>query len=257
MLTMTGGHGSQIRRLVDGVDSATRQTRECIAQGADFIKVMATGGVVTRGVSPEQTALQPEELAAITRAAHDAGKLVTAHVTGAQGARNAITAGIDTLEHAMHIDADIAALAAEHNVSVVPTLCATAAMSAHLGELPGWMAEKIPPVRQLHHTSFRHVVEAGLLVGTGTDGGTPFNQHGSIADELECMVELGIDPAAALRAATIASARIVGREHEIGSLAAGKSADLALIAGDPAASIPALRQIRAVYYAGKLVHSTK
>lgn len=118
------------------------------------------------------------------------------------------------------------------------------------------MAEKIPPLRQLHHASFGYVVEAGLPFGTGTDGGTPFNPHGSINEELECMVELGISPAAALQAATISSARIVGRERDIGSLEAGKNADLVLVAGDPAASISAMREIRAVYHAGDLVHAT-
>ncbi|WP_162795682.1 metal-dependent hydrolase family protein [Nonomuraea lactucae] len=250
VLTMTGGHGHQVGVEIDGVDAATKATRAEIAAGADFIKVMSTGGIVTKGVTPEQAALQVEEIRAIVRAAHDAGRRVTAHATGLLGARNAVLAGVDSIEHGYQLDDEVVRMAAERGVMLVPTLVVPTSMTEHMDRLPSWMAEKIPPQRERQRASFKRAIGAGVGIAAGTDGGTPFNPHGSLHREIELMVEYGLTPAQALTAATLGSARNVGRDSEIGSLTAGKRADIVLVGGDPLADISQVRSVRRVYVRG-------
>jgi imidazolonepropionase-like amidohydrolase len=250
VLTMTGGHGHQVGVEVDGVDAATRATRRELTNGAHFIKVMSTGGIVTKGVTPEQAALTVEEMAAIVRAAHDAGKRVTAHATGLAGAKSAMLAGVDSLEHGYQLDEEAVALAVERGVHVVPTLVVPESLARNVERVPPWMAEKIPPQRARQVASIRLALAAGVVLATGTDGGTPYNEHGGLPREIELLVEIGMTPAEALTAATLTAATTVGMESTIGSITPGKRADLVLVAGDPLADVTAVRAVRHVFARG-------
>ncbi|MEV7606000.1 amidohydrolase family protein [Paenarthrobacter sp. NPDC089322] len=255
MLTMTGGHGSQIGRLVDGVDSAILQTRQALSKGADFIKLMATGGIVTKGVQPGQTALMPEELGAIVRTAHHAGKKVTAHATGLEGARNAVEAGVDSLEHGVELDESLCQRMVQSGTMLVPTLSATNQLLAKADLLPEWMKEKALRAWGNHERSFRTAHEAGVRLAAGTDGGTPYNPHGSIAQEMALLVSLGLTPAEALSSATKGSAQAVGMDSQIGSITEGLIADLIMVKGDPTADIHALNKPECVIQNGTISYT--
>jgi imidazolonepropionase-like amidohydrolase len=252
MLTMTGGHGWQIGRIVDGVDSATRGARAEIAEGADFIKLMATGGVVTKGVQPEQVTLQPEEIAAIVRAAHEAGRRVTAHSTGAQGTKNAIRAGIDSIEHGVNLDDEAVSMLLEQGTILVPTLLAVRRIVARRDSVPAWMAEKAIAAQALHEHSIRLAVERGVRIAAGTDAGTPFNPHGSLPDEVQALTDVGLTPGAALAAATLGGARNLGIANVTGTIEPGKAADIVLLDGDPTVDLAVLRSPSQVIVRGRI-----
>ena len=133
---MTGGHGHFIGREADGVDAVRRAVRVEIKEGADFIKVMATGGVLTAGVDPNNIALLPEELAVVAQEAHNSGRRVTTHAIGNAGIRNALLAGIDSIEHGMHLDDPTLELALDRGAFLVPTLLAVSRIVRDTGPGP-------------------------------------------------------------------------------------------------------------------------
>jgi imidazolonepropionase-like amidohydrolase len=245
VITMTGGHGYFIGREADGADAVRAATRAEIKEGAHFIKAMATGGVLTPGVTPTQTALQPDELEAVAREAHNSGRRAACHAIGNAGIKNAVRAGIDSIEHAYYLDDEALELMIDHSTYIVPTLLAGHQIVANgqAGRVPPWITEKSLASAEHHRESFAAAVKSGLKIAAGTDAGTPFNPHGDLAAELKLMVDYGLSPADAIVAATRNAAENVGLLGDTGTVEVGKRADLILVDGDPTADISCLSRV--------------
>jgi imidazolonepropionase-like amidohydrolase len=247
VITMTGGHGYFVGREADGPDEVRKATRAEIKAGAAVIKIMATGGVLTPGVSPTQTALLPDELDAAARAAHDSGRRITTHAIGRAGIHNALQAGIDSVEHGFYFDDELLELAIDRGVFLVPTMLAVDGIISNVARgIPAWAVEKAEAEAGQQRTSFAAAVSSGMRIAAGTDAGTPFNPHGAFARELALMVEHGLSPMQTLVAATSAAAENLGLAHEIGTLTVGKLADLILVDGDPVTDITATGRVALV-----------
>src|SRR3954454_15835756 len=254
VITMTGGHGHFIGRQADGPWGIAAAVRAELKEGADFIKIMSTGGVLTKGVSPLQTALHVEELAAAVAEAHNAGKRITSHAIGGQGVKNAILAGLDSIEHACFMDDEAIQLALDHGTVIVPTLIAVRRIADNGDTLPQWMYEKVMLEAEASERSFRAAVAAGVTIGCGTDAGTPYNPRSELPGELELMVEFGMSPTQVLVSATSTNAMNFGVSSDRGTVEEGKLADLLLVDGDPTRDITAVRNVALVLKGGALAH---
>jgi imidazolonepropionase-like amidohydrolase len=237
-----GGHARFIGQEVDGPEQVRKAVREQIEAGAEVIKVIASGGVLTPGTSPHQAQMTLEELRSAVEEAARAGRKVAAHAHGAAGMKNAIGAGVHSIEHATLMDEEAANLMQSHRVYMVPTLSAlatTAACRRGCG-IPDSALEKAKAMTKHHQASFRAAHRRGLLIAMGTDAGTPFNAHGDNAQELERMVAYAMSPMEAILASTSAAARLLGIEDQAGTIARGKEADLLVIDGNPLHNIALL-----------------
>jgi imidazolonepropionase-like amidohydrolase len=252
-IAMTGGHGHWMALEVDGVDAVIAAVRTQVKAGADVIKLMVTGGVLTPGGIPGTPQMLPEEIAAAIRVAHRAGRRVCGHAEGAEGVRDAVNAGIDSIEHGYFIEDDpLFATMREHPTRVVPTLVAYAAILEQRDQLPPESVANAERAIERHRESFRYALAAGVPITMGSDAGTPGNPHGQNWKEIAHMVGQGMAPAAALQASTIEAARLLGLD-DVGRIATGYVADLVAIDGDPLADITALEHVRMVWRAGRPV----
>ena len=257
VITMTGGHGHFIGREADGPDGVRQATRAEIKAGAHFIKAMATGGVLTPGVVPTQTALQQDELEQVAREAHNAGRRAACHAIGNEGIKNAIRAGIDSIEHGFYLDDEALELAVDRGTVLVPTLIAVNQIvnNGKTGAMPDWVVEKAESESGHHRDSFTAAVKSGMKIAAGTDAGTPFNLHTYLAQELALMVEYGLRPMDAIVAVTRNAAENLGIAPETGTLAVGRLADVIVIDGDPIADITAVGRVRFVMKDGKVARN--
>jgi imidazolonepropionase-like amidohydrolase len=255
---MTGGHARFIGREADGPVEVVAAVREQLASGADVIKFIASGGVLTPGTSPDSAQMTPEELEAGMAEARRAGRRVAAHAHGAEGMKNAIRAGAHSIEHATLMDDEAAALMQEQGVFMVPTLSALAT-TADCGltcGIPEPAVLKARTMRARHEASFKRAHRSGIPIAFGTDAGTPFNHHGENAQELDRMVALGMSQMEAIVAATASAARLLDIEHLVGTIEVGKQADLVIVDGNPLKKISLLRdrdRIMGVMQAGRFV----
>jgi imidazolonepropionase-like amidohydrolase len=258
VVCMTGGHGSWIGREADGPDEVRRAVREQLKAGADCIKFIATGGVMTPGVQPGQQQLSEEELRAGIEEAHKAGRTTAAHAHGTAGIKAAVLAGIDSIEHGSFMSDETIELMKQHGTFFSATLCsAYGFLSAPPNTVADWALTKAKQVSVALDDSFRRAYQAGVRLVLGTDAGTPFNRHGDNAREMALMVKLGADPLDALRAGTRNGAELLGKLDRLGTLEPGKAADLVLAQGDVVADISRLcnpSNIALVVQAGRIVH---
>lgn len=251
-LTAPGGHIPYLGRVEQGVEAMARAAAEELAAGAGGIKLVATGGVLTRGVPIGDVAYDEDELAAASRVARDAGAWVAAHVIGLEGTKRAVRAGATTIEHATFVDEEAVGLIRQHGVVTVGTLSAIHAIVRHgrAGGVPEESVLKAESVLDVHTDSLRRVVAAGLPIATGTDAGTPFNPHGGVAAEARLLVqELGVSALEAFRAATVGAARCLSRD-DLGRLVPGGPGHLVVVEGDPRDDVTALERVRAVVWGG-------
>ena len=244
-------------READGAWDAVKAVREQVAAGADVIKLMATGAVLAPGHErPGAAQLSAVELRAIVEAAHGLGVPVAAHAHGIDGIRAAVDAGVDTIEHGTHLHEDraVARAMAKRGVFLVPTLKALAYIADPPGPgIPDEIVAKARERRADRDATFRAAMEEGVPIAMGTDAATPFNRHGENAEELGLMVELGLTAGQSIASATSTAARAI-HSADVGELAAGKYADLAIWDGDPLADIAVLRSPpRAVFLSGTRV----
>jgi imidazolonepropionase-like amidohydrolase len=238
MICMTGGHGHWLGgREADGVDECRKAAREQLKNGADFLKIMATGGVLTRGSDPDAYQLEIEEMRAIVHEAHKVGKKTAAHAINSAGVINAVKAGIDTVEHASRADEEAIKLMAEHEVPMAVTI-SSAAQEVSKG--PDWIREKATPNLKGKKTIIEYAKKVGARIILGTDAGTPYNEHGENAHEFEFMVDRGLSIEEAVRAGTGYAAEALGIAHEVGTVEAGKRADLVVVDGNPLIDISVL-----------------
>jgi imidazolonepropionase-like amidohydrolase len=252
---MTGGHGSWLGREADGADDVRKAVREQLKAGADVIKIIATGGVMTPGVEPGSPQLTLEEMRAAVDEARKAGRLAAAHAQGASGIADAVEAGITTIEHGIFLTEEIIASMKRKGVFLVPTLAAPAAISTGglAAGIPDFMVRKSDAVMPHHIASFQRAAEAGVRIAAGADSGTPLNLHGSLLPELELMVKHGMTPLEAIRSATSVAAEALGLGGETGRVAPGYAADLLAVAGEPAERIGALADVRLILARGAVV----
>jgi imidazolonepropionase-like amidohydrolase len=254
---MTGGHGNFIGREADGPDDVRKAVREQLKAGADVIKLIATGGVMTSGVEPGSPQLTLEEMRAAVEEATKAGRRTAAHAQGSTGIADAVEAGITTIEHGIFLTDEIIAAMKRKGVFLVPTLAAPAAISAGglAAGIPDYMVRKSDAVVAAHVASFRRAHHAGARIAAGADSGTPLNFHGSLLPELELMVKYGMTPLEVVHSATSVAADALGLAGETGRVAEGYAADLLAVAGQPAERIGALGEVRLVLARGAMIKS--
>lgn len=251
VLCMTGGHGWPIGRAVDSPWDARKAVREQMWAGADCIKLIATGGVLTKGAVPGNAQLTPDELSSAIEEAHRHGLRVAAHAIGTQGIKNALRAGIDSIEHGTLLDDEAIELFKQRNVYLVPTLSAPTCILAHLedGRQPEYVQKKARGLGEVMARNLRKAYESGVRFAGGSDAGTPYNYHEDYAQEVELMWSLlGMTPQQALHAATSVAAELVGLHN--GLLAVGEPADLLLLRADAGQDVRALREPQLVLKGG-------
>ena len=251
VLCMTGGHGWPIGRAVDSPWDARKAVREQMWAGADCIKLIATGGVLTKGAVPGNAQLTPDELSSAIEEAHRHGLRVAAHAIGTQGIKNALRAGIDSIEHGTLLDDEAIELFKARNVFLVPTLSAPTCILAHLedGQQPEYVQRKARGLGEVMAQNLRKAYENGVRIAGGSDAGTPYNYHEDYGREVELMWSmLGMTPQHALHAATSVAAELIGLHK--GILAAGEPADLLLLRADVGQDVRALREPQLVLKGG-------
>ena len=249
LITQTGGHGDpwmpsgqcaglavphpgRPPALADGPDEMRRTARTLLRAGAEVLKVCTTGGVLSPRDDPRHSQFTPEELNILVTEATAQGRYVMAHAQGAEGIKNAVRAGIRSIEHGIHLDDEAIDLMLHHDTWLVPTLIAPVSVirAAESGiEIPEAMLRKAKEVTEAHALSVRRAAEAGVRIAMGTDSG--IGPHGTNLDELPLMQACGMTPAEVLAATTSSAARLLGYD-DLGTVEPGRRADLVLVEGN-------------------------
>jgi imidazolonepropionase-like amidohydrolase len=252
-LTISGGHGwNSFARQVDGPDGVRKAVREQIRAGARSIKIVATGGVLTPGIPVDFAAFTPEEIEAAVDEAHKWGVPIAAHAIGRTGIDHCVRAGVDSVEHGVQITPGIGALMKERGIFRVPTISALRGIIDNPEEVAEYAVEKGKRIEQEARETFGAGVETGVPYACGTDAGTPFNPHGNAPTEIVRMVEWGLAPLDAFRAATSNAAKLL-RLDGVGVVEKGAAADLVLWEGDPLQDMKEILSPRMVMKAGEAV----
>lgn len=246
-------------READGVDEVRKAAREQFRAGADLIKVLATGAVLAPGEKPGAAQFEMEEIRAAVVEARKVGKIVAAHAHGIEGIRNAVEAGAKTIEHGTYLNQDpkIMETMAKENIYLVPTL--KAGFDILVGDKPGipdWIMEKTKQTQEDALLSIRKAHEAGVPIAMGTDAATPYNFHGENAMELYYMTQAGLSNMDCIVASTKTAAQALGWESKIGTLEAGKLADMLILKKNPLDDLKSLadrKNIEQVMQGGKFV----
>jgi imidazolonepropionase-like amidohydrolase len=256
VICMTGGHGAFAGREADGPDQVRSAVRKERRDGAEVIKFIATGGVLTPGAVPGSQELSEEELRAGVDEAHRHGMRTAAHAIGTDGIKAALRAGIDSIEHGHLIDEEGIGLLADREGYLVPTLAAIRCITdaGATAGLPDHVLRKASEIARQAEANLRRAYQAGVRIAAGSDAGTPFNKHDGFAYELELMHSmLGMRPREVLRAATVTAADLLGVRR--GTLAPGEVADLVVLDRDIDDDLQALREPRLVIKAGEIVYT--
>ena len=246
-------------READGVEEVRKAAREQLKAGADLIKVLATGAVLAPGEKPGAATFELEEIRAAVIEAAKVGKIVAAHAHGIEGIRNAVEAGAKTIEHGTYLHQDLRLIErmAKEEIFVVPTL--KAGFDVIEGDRPGipdWILEKSKETQEDAMKSIRKAYEMGVPIAMGTDAATPYNFHGENAMELYYMSQAGISAMDCIVASTKNAARALGWDSKLGTLEAGKLADLIVVKKNPLDDLRSLanrNNIEYVMQGGKFV----
>jgi imidazolonepropionase-like amidohydrolase len=239
--------------VADGPWEARAKVRETIKYGADLIKICASGGVLSKGDQPGTAQYTPEEMKAIVEEAHRLGRKVAAHAHGTQSIKEAIVAGVDSIEHASLIDDEGIRLAREHNTVLVMDIYNDdfiLQQGAKVGMLPESI-EKEKKIGQLQRDNFVKAVHAGVTMAFGTDGGV--YPHGDNAKQFHYMVKYGMTPMQAILAATKTASVLIGWQDKVGTIEAGKFADIIAVRKDPLVNIEALENVDFVMKGGEVI----
>jgi imidazolonepropionase-like amidohydrolase len=254
----TGGHGWAGQRMIeaDGPDQFRRAARSQIKLGADWIKIMLTGGLAGQHEQVETPQLSDDELRAVIEVAHEWDRKVTAHAGSAKAITRAIDAGLDCVEHGYFLDQETVDLMVERDIWYVPTIAVTRSLGHLEGRgVPDWMKSRAAATAERHWTSLETAVAAGVKIAAGTDmmAAQPFDGTFATVAELEYYVRAGLTPMQALQTATSNAAELLGVREDRGTIETGKRADLVAVEGDPSADISALRRIDFVMKDGRIV----
>ena len=241
--------------VVNSPDEARQAVRQRYKDGSDVIKITATGGVLSYARSGDAPQFTVDEVKAVVDAARDYGYSVAAHAHGKEGMRRAIVGGVDTIEHGTYMDEELFALMKKHGTWYVPTVTA-GRFVAEKAKVDGYYPEVVRPKAarigpQIQGTLAK-AWKAGVKIAFGTDSGVSL--HGQNADEFIYMVEAGMPPAEALRAATVHAATVLGRD-DLGRLAPGSIADIVAMPGDPLQDIAVVKKVDFVMKDGKVVRA--
>ena len=238
----------------DGPDELIKAVRYNIKHGANLIKYMSTGGVMSLGTTVDAQQMSFEEMKAICDTAKLYGLTIATHAHGTNGIKDAIRAGVTSVEHGMMMDEEGIELMKEHGTTLVPTLIAAERIIVKGKEIgsPDWMIAKAKQVYDHACHNFRRCIEENIPIAFGTDSGTPFNFHGKQAYEFQLMCENGMTPAQALTAATRTASQLMQKWNEVGSVEAGKFADVVAFDGDPMEDITAMTRCCFVMKGGEV-----
>ncbi len=242
--------------VVNGEDDIAKAVRQRYKDGADLIKITATGGVLSMAKSGQNPQFTESEIEAVVRIAQDYGFHVAAHAHGAEGMKRAVRAGVRSVEHGTYMDAEIMRLMKRHGTYYVPTLLAgrwVAEKAAEPGFFPEEVRKKAATIGPQITATFARAHEAGVTIAFGTDSGV--SAHGENAREFALMVEAGMSPADAIRAATLTAAELLGVDDRLGSIAVGKLADLVAVRGNPLDDIAVLENVSFVMKDGVVYRS--
>jgi imidazolonepropionase-like amidohydrolase len=257
-ISVSGGHGDPTNGLAetfadavhqhkintcDGPDDCRRAVRQQVSLGAQVIKYMSTGGVLSNVSGGLGRAMTDEEMKAIVDTAHGLGRKVATHSHAVAGTKAAIAAGVDTIDHGSFLDDEAIAAMKAKGVWLVPTMIAPVAalQQARAGMLPPATIPKAEEAAAAAMASHRKAFAAGVKVAFGTDSGV--SRHGDNATEFAMMVKAGMSPMQALRAATVNAAEALGRSASIGTIEPGKDADIIAVAGSPLEDVTRMERV--------------
>lgn len=239
--------------VADGVPALMQKTREIAKYGADCIKVCASGGVLSKGDSPEALQFSDEEIRAVVTEAHRLGRKVAAHAHGAAGIKQAVLAGVDSIEHASFIDDEAIRLMKEKGTYLVPTIFLGDWFMENYQRMgvPDFMVEKARVVMPAARHNIARAFKAGVKVAFGTDAAV--YPHGLNGREFAVMVKLGLTPMQSIQAATINAADLLGWSERVGSIEAGRFADIVAVSGDPTTDVTTLERVSFVMKGGQVI----
>ena len=267
MISVSSGHGDanglnrqntraareEMDNICDGPDSCREAVRNQIMQGAEVIKFAATGGVGSDVAGGLARQMFEDEMKAIVETARSFGRRVTSHAHGKDGIDSALRAGVDSIDHGSFIDEQTIALFKERNAYLVPTMMAPIAAldQARRGDRPPASLAKAEEAAAAMLESHKRAIRAGVKIAFGTDSGV--SKHGINAQEFQLMVDAGMTPMAAIQAATVNAADLLGRSANLGTIEKGKDADIIAVAGSPLDDVKRLENIGFVMRRG-VVH---
>jgi imidazolonepropionase-like amidohydrolase len=230
--------------VINGPEDAVKGVRLHYKLGDDLIKIMPSGGVLDESASGDNAQMTLEEIRAVTSTAHDYGFTVAAHAHGAEAIRRAVLGGVDSIEHGTFMDAEDMKLMVEHGTWYVPTIIAgdfVARQAKVAGYYPPQVAAKAAAIGPLIMATAGRAYKAHVKIAFGTDASV--YPHGQNAHEFELMVQAGMPPMFTLQAATVNAAQLLHHDKELGSVAAGKNADVVAVPGDPIADISVMKRV--------------
>ena len=251
-----GGHMSYYARQTTGPEDCAAAAKEQIAMDVDWLKVVTTGGITSPNVDPKVAELTEAMIRAVVEEGRRVGKPVAAHAHGGDGIRNALAAGVRSLEHGTFLDEAMVGAMVRAGTFLVPTLVATRAMidAGTAKGVPEFAVRKASEIDPIRRNAFAEAVKRGVPIAMGTDAGTPFNVHGENPRELELMVEAGMTPMQALEASTVTAAKLLGVDGEVGLIESGHRADVLVLTRNPMDDPGAFRtDLAAVVQAGRVV----
>jgi imidazolonepropionase-like amidohydrolase len=253
-ITMTGGHGYYFGRQADGEDDVRRAVREQLRDGADLIKIIASGGVYMNREDPTSAQFTLEELAAAVAEARMAGVKVAMHAEGAASIENSIEVGTHTVEHGMYLTQDTAKAMLQKDIVLVPTIFIfyNLAKNGQAMGVPKFAVEKAREIVEVHRRGFEIALQVGVRIAAGTDVGGPLLQHHAfpLQNEIVTMVKYGMKPMDAIKSATAWAADTIGA-HDFGTLQPGKLADVVVCEGFPLDDVSALLRLKHIRKEGR------
>ena len=266
-LATTGGHADPsngqkgrfredpgpVDGVINGPDEARKAVRQRYKDGADLIKLTATGGVLSLAASGQNPQFTTAELQAIVETAKDYGMTVAVHAHGAEGMKRAVLAGVDSIEHGTYMTEEIMGLMKDRGTFWVPTNMAgewVAKKAAEPGYFPEVVRPKAAAIGPAIRSTFQKAYQSGVKIAFGTDSGV--SVHGENAHEFELMVEGGMPPMEAIQSATLQAARLLKIEDTLGTLEAGKLADVVAVDGDPLQDISVMKKVVFVMKEGQV-----
>src|SRR5262249_2282404 len=244
-LFLSQGYPGRPNGRCDGPEEVRKKVREVLRAGAEVVKICSTGGVLSPTDHLEFTQFAPEELAIIVQeAAYRRGIKVMAHAQGSEGIKNAVRAGIHSIEHGIYLDDEAIGLMLDHGTFLVPTLVAPLGVLEQAegsGAMPEWGVRKAREVVDVHRESIARAYRAGVKIAMGTDAAVV--PHGTNLRELGLMCDIGMSPMEALVATTKVAAECLGWEDRVGTLEVGKLADVVISKTDPLADVRSLASV--------------